>query len=115
MKQHSLPTSGITADSCESIDLDLTNVVDETQAALLCQLVDGLAATRNEEALRSTIDSWRTRVDAAGYDSGELLDLFERARRVPHRRWSDSHRWANADKREFILVCIDVYSRGRAA
>jgi hypothetical protein len=110
----SLAASDVIVDSrASSIDLDLVNV-DETQSVLLCGLVDDLAATRNEEGVRATIDAWRTRVAAAGYDAAKLLDFFERTRPVPRRRRGDSQRWADADKREFILVCIEVYSRGGA-
>jgi hypothetical protein len=106
----SLAPSDIIADLRESM-LDLGAGVGEGQSTLLCELVDDLAATRSEAGIRATIEAWKTRVDGAGYDASELLALFDRTRPVPRRCRGGSQRWADADKREFILVCIEVYSR----
>jgi len=81
----------------------------ETQ--FIHELVDGLTATRSEEALCATIDEWKSRVRAADLDPGEILDAYRTACRDPQPPRNDSRRWVDPDTREFVLVCIDVYSR----
>lgn len=85
----------------------------EVESTLLCELVDGLTATRTEQAVRATIDSWKNRVHAAGLDSDRVLAAFREARSVETPWCDDAQRWADPDKREFVLACVAVYVRGR--
>ena len=87
--------------------------VEEVESAFLCELVDGLTATRTEQAVRVTIDTWNDRVRAAGLDPDALLETFKQGASGVHPTHDAAQRWANANKREFVLVCISVYSRGR--
>lgn len=89
--------------------------LEEVQSAFLCELVDGLTATRNEQAVRTTIDAWTDRVQAAGLDPNEVLAAFKEAPAVVHPSGDESPRWANPNKREFVLACFALYSRGRAS
>jgi hypothetical protein len=84
--------------------------VDAEQAALIGELVTGLTATRDEAALHRTVDRWKDRVRAGGLDPDALIDLFKCARPDPDGVAGDAT-WARADKREFVLVCIEVYGR----
>ena len=87
--------------------------VEDVESVFLCELVDGLTATRTEQAVRATIDTWRARVHAAGLNPDALLEIFKRAQSGVRPTHDAPPRWANASKREFVLVCISVYARGR--
>ncbi|HEY4131506.1 MAG TPA: hypothetical protein VGM50_12885 [Gemmatimonadaceae bacterium] len=87
--------------------------IEEVESAFLCELVDGLTATRTEHAVRATIAAWKDRVYLAGLDPDALLDTFERVPRGVDPAHEASQRWANASKREFVLACVAVYARGR--
>jgi hypothetical protein len=84
--------------------------VDTTQAILLSELVGGLTAVRNEAALRRTIDRWKIRVRDSGFDPDALIDLFKGIR-ADRDEMSRDYSWAQVDKRELVLVSIDVYTR----
>jgi hypothetical protein len=75
-------------------------------------LVDALTATRSEAELRSTIDAWRARVESADLAPDALLDALKHMPHEAGRGRRDVPRWANADTREFVLVCLEVYTRG---
>ena len=81
--------------------------------ALLCELVDRLTATRNEEAVRTTIDTWRDRVYAAGLDPDALFEAFKQAPAAVHATCDAVPSWANVNKRELVLVCVALYARGQ--
>ena len=86
---------------------------EEVESSFLCELVDGLTTTRSAEAVRTTIETWKDRVQAAGVDPEEMLEAFKQGHcPVPPRR-DAAQRWADASKREFVLVCVAVYTRGR--
>jgi hypothetical protein len=85
--------------------------VDEKQCRLLCDLVDGLTRTRDEAGVRITIREWTGRARSAGLDPEKVLDLFRRTKGDVHSARRDGWSWTNPDKREFVLVCIEVYSR----
>jgi hypothetical protein len=87
--------------------------VDEVESGFLCDLVDGLTATRSEHAVRVTIDAWKERVQAAGLDPDEALVAFRESPPVADLSRDDPQRWANPNKRGFVLACIALYSHGR--
>lgn len=89
--------------------------LDDADSTFLCELVDGLTATRDEQAVRTTIDAWKDRVQAAGLDPDEVLAAFREAPSTAQPSGDDSQRWANPNKREFVLACVALYSRGRAS
>jgi hypothetical protein len=88
--------------------------VEQVESVFLCELVDRLTATRNEQAVRTTIDAWKDRVQGAGLDPDGVLTAFQAASRVVQPPRDKTQSWANANKREFVLACIAVYTRGRA-
>ncbi len=88
---------------------------DAVQARLLSELVAGLTATRNETALCRTIDCWKARVRACGLDPDALIDLVRRECAPDRHNVLRDNTWIRADKREFALVCIEVYMRHVAA
>jgi len=116
VSHHDIDWKVIPLDQFDTVDRppDLERV-DGTQkhCSLLCELVDNLTSTRNEAEIRSTIREWIGRARSAGMDPDELLDLFRRTkgdvRSARRAGWS----WTSPDKREFVLVCIKVYSRTR--
>ena len=85
---------------------------EEVESALLCELVDGLTATRSTEAVRTTIDTWKDRVQAAGVDPEEMLEVFKQGHSAVPPLRDAGQRWKDASKREFVLVCVAVYTRG---
>ena len=85
----------------------------QKHCSLLCELVDNLTMTRDEAGIRSTIREWIGRARSAGMDPDELLDLFRRTKGDVHSAKRDGWSWTSPDKREFVLVCIEVYSRTR--
>ena len=87
---------------------------EEVESALLCELVDGLTATRTERAVVAMIDAWTNRVHTAGLDPGALLDTFKGAASAVHPTRDASRRWANASTRELVLVCVELYERERS-
>ena len=88
------------------------NVYERPAEQFIRELVNGLTATRSESAVRATIDEWKMRVQAADLDPGKILDAYRAACRDPQPLHSESRRWVDPDTREFVLVCIDLYSRG---
>ena len=87
--------------------------VEEVESAFLYDLVDALTATRTEQAVRATMDAWKDRVHAAGLEPDALLETFKRGPSSVHPTHVATERWANASKRELVLVCISLYARGR--
>jgi hypothetical protein len=88
---------------------------DAVQAQFLFELVVGLTATRNEPSLRRTIDCWKARVRAGGLDPDALIDLVRRAYALDRENLSCDSSLIAADKREFVLVCLEVYVRNTTA
>lgn len=87
-------------------------IIEDVESSFLCELVDRLTATRSERAVRTTIATWKDRVQAAGLDPEGMLAAFSEAPCVVHP-CGEVPRWADASKREFVLVCIAVYARRR--
>ena len=89
--------------------------VDAVQAAFLGDLVAGLTATRDEPGLCRTIECWKARVRADGLDPDALIDLVRRECTPDPDTLRCDSTCIRADKREFVLTCIDVYMRDTAA
>jgi hypothetical protein len=113
-RHHSIDWKAIPLDQFNYVTVDRavdSQQVDGKQCRLLCDLVDGLTRTRDEAGVRSTIREWTGRARSAGLDPDKVLDLFRRTKGDVHSASRDGWSWTNPDKREFVLVCIEVYSR----
>jgi hypothetical protein len=113
-RHHSSDWKAILLDQFNHVTVDRaadSQQVDGEQCRLLCDLVDGLTRTRDETGVRSTIRDWTARARSAGLDPDKVLDLFRRTKGDVHSARRDGWSWTHPDKREFVLVCIEVYSR----
>ena len=90
-------------------------IVDTFQSAFLSELVGGLIKTRDELGIHRMMRAWAARVRAARHDPDQLIDLFRNAPTQRRGERGNDPAWAHADKREFVLACIDVHSRSRSS